>query len=46
MIDLTKINDVYVFSGVTDFRKGISGLTRLVYESFDDGAINNNLYVL
>ena len=45
MIDLEKINDVYVFSGVTDFRKGISGLTRLVYESFDEGAINNNLYV-
>lgn len=45
MIDLTKINDVYVFSGVTDFRKGISGLTRLVYEIFDVEATKNNIFV-
>ena len=45
MIDLNKINNVYVFSGVTDFRKGITGLTRLVLDSFDEASINNNLYV-
>lgn len=45
MIDLTKINDVYVFSGITDFRKGITGLTRLVLEEFDENSVTNNLYV-
>ena len=45
MIDLTKINDVYVFSGVTDFRKGIAGLTRIVLEEFDEATVTNNLYV-
>jgi len=45
MIDLSRVNEVYVFSGVTDFRKGISGLTRLVYDSFDEKDTNNNLFV-
>ena len=44
MIDLKK-NDVYVFSSVTDFRKGISRLTRLVYEIFDVEATKNNIFV-
>lgn len=34
MIDLAYIDRVYLFHGVTDFRKGISGLYRLVLDSF------------
>ncbi len=34
MINLDPIKDIYLFSGVTDFRKGILGLTRAVISAF------------
>lgn len=45
MIDLSKIKDVFVFSGVTDFRNGIEGLTRLVFKNFDQSTVTDNLFV-
>ena len=35
MIDLTGIKKVYLFSGVTDFRKGMYSLLQLVKQEFD-----------
>lgn len=46
MIDLTGINQVYLFSGKTDFRKGIMGLAGKVLSSFPDAQSRiDNLYL-
>ena len=45
MIDLAYIDRVYLFHGVTDFRKGISGLYRLVLDSFQKNDMKNSLFL-
>lgn len=40
MIDLTKINEVYLYTGTTDFRMGIYGLTKLISEQFSNSHYN------
>ena len=34
MIDLSKVNEIYLYTGTTDFRYGIYGLSRLVLNQF------------
>lgn len=45
MIDLTKIKEVYLFTGVTDFRLGINGLALKVKTQFHGKDINNMLFI-
>ena len=45
MIDLAYIDRVFLFHGVTDFRKGISGLYRLVLDSFQKNDMKNSLFL-
>lgn len=45
MIDLIRIKEVYLFSGVTDFRKGITGLYRIINDSFDANQIKESLFL-
>ena len=34
MIDLSSINNIYLFAGAADFRKGIVGLSGLILVSY------------
>lgn len=46
MIDLNPIKDIYLFAGVTDFRKGIMGLSGEVISAFPNQADRkDNLYI-
>lgn len=46
MIDISTINKVYVFSGVTDFRYGINALAAIVQSKKNEIPLeNHNLYV-
>lgn len=36
MIELCNVDKIYIFGGVTDFRLGMKGLTRIVYANFED----------
>ncbi len=46
MINLDPIKDIYLFSGVTDFRKGILGLSGAVISAFPNQTDrNDNLYL-
>ena len=44
MIDLNDIDKIYLFTGNTDFRLGISGLTKIVLSSFQANQ-QGNLFV-
>lgn len=44
MIDLSKVNEIYLYTGTTDFRYGIYGLSRLVLNQFQRDEIKHNLY--
>lgn len=43
MIDLNDIDKIYLFTGNTDFRLRISGLTKIVLSSFQ--AIKKEIYL-
>ena len=45
MIDLSKVNEIYLYTGTTDFRYGIYGLSRLVLTQFQRDEIKHNLYL-
>ena len=45
MIELNSINRVYVFTGATDFRKGMHGLLKLVTSHFDQDSIYNMMFL-
>ena len=45
MIDLSKVNEIYLYTGTTDFRYGIYGLSRLVLNQFQRDEIKHNLYL-
>lgn len=45
MIDLNTVNEIYLYTGTTDFRYGIYGLSRLVLSQFDKDNIKHNLYL-
>jgi len=45
MIDLANVNQIYLYTGTTDFRFGIYGLSRLVLSQFPKEQILNNLYL-
>ena len=46
MIDLNTVNEIYLYTGTTDFRYGIYGLSRLVLSQFDKDTIKHNLYLV
>ncbi|MFI3308024.1 MAG: IS66 family insertion sequence element accessory protein TnpB [Mycoplasmatota bacterium] len=45
MIDLALVNEIYLFSGSTDFRLGTHGLTRKIQVAFSANDLNNTLFV-
>ena len=45
MIDFNTVNEIYLYTGTTDFRYGIYGLSRLVLSQFDKDTIKHNLYL-
>ena len=45
MIDLNGIKKVYLFSGATDFRKGMYGLLQMVNLEFDLENINDVIFL-
>ena len=46
MIDLSKVNEIYLYTGTTDFRYGIYGLSRLVLNQFQRDEIKSKLFLL
>lgn len=45
MIDLNTVNKIYLFTGNTDFRYGIYGLSKIVLSQFNKEDIKHNLYL-
>ena len=45
MIDLSTVNEIYLYTGTTDFRYGISGLSKIVLSQFERNTIKHNLYL-
>ena len=45
MIDLNKIKEIYLYTGTTDFRYGIYGLSKIVLSLFERDKIKHNLYL-
>ena len=45
MIDLNSVNEIYLYTGTTDFRYGIYGLSRIVLSQFSKDDIKHNLYL-
>lgn len=45
MINLKFVKEVYVFSGVTDFRNGIHGLLRIISRDFDLNNIKDCIFI-
>ncbi len=45
MIELSKIKEIYLFTGTTDFRLGLNGLTVKIKTKFHGKNINNMLFV-
>jgi len=45
MLSLSNHTRVFVFSGVTDFRKGFNGLSGLVAEYFDAKLLSGHLFL-
>ena len=43
MIDLNTVNEIYLYTGTTDFRYGIYGLSRIVLSQFNKDDIKHNL---
>lgn len=46
MIDLSKVNEIYLYTGTTDFRYGIYGLSRLILNQFQRDEIKSKLFLL
>ena len=44
MIDLNTVNKIYLFTGNTDFRYGIYGLSKIVLSQFNKQDIKHNLF--
>lgn len=45
MIELDNINEIYLYTGSTDFRCGIYGLSRIVLNQFDKDNIKHDLFL-
>ena len=45
MIDLNSVNEIYLYTGTTDFRYGIYGLSKIVLSQFERNTIKHNLYL-
>lgn len=45
MIDLSTVNEIYLYTGTTDFRYGIYGLSKIVLSQFERNTIKHNLYL-
>ena len=45
MIDLNIVNEIYLYTGTTDFRYGIYGLSKIVLSQFKRDNIKHNLYL-
>ena len=46
MIDLTKVENIYLYTGTTDFRLRLNGLTMLILSRFGNRErLNNSLFV-
>ncbi len=45
MIDLTKIEAIYLYPGTTDMRKGINGLLGLASSFIDKNNMGNKLFI-
>jgi transposase len=45
MIDLARIDKIYLFTGTTDFRLEIFGLSKIVSSHFDKERIKNSLFL-
>lgn len=45
MIDLNNINKIYLYTGTTDFRYGIYGLSKIVLSQFNKDEAIHNLYL-
>lgn len=45
MIDLNLVKNIYLYGGVTDFRKGINGLIDKISNDFDINEITNSLFL-
>jgi len=45
MIDLNTVNEIYLYTGTTDFRYGIYGLSKIVLSQFERDKIKHNLYL-
>ena len=45
MIDLNEVNEIYLYTGITDFRYGIYGLSKIVLSKFSRESIKHNLYL-
>ena len=45
MIDLNTVNEIYLYTGTTDFRYGIYGLSKIVLSEFNKDDIKHNLYL-
>lgn len=45
MIDLTKIDGIYLYAGATDLRKSIDKLFALILESFKTDELRNKIFL-
>lgn len=45
MIDVNKVEHVYIAKGATDLRKGIDGYANLVSSEFKQNAFSNSLFI-
>ena len=45
MIDLNEVNEIYLYTGTTDFRYSIYGLSKIVLSQFNKDSIKHNLYL-
>ena len=45
MIDLSLIDEIYLFTGATDFRYGLYGLSKIIMSNFNNKQIKHNLYL-
>ncbi len=45
MIELNNVKEIYLYTGTTDFRYGIYGLSKLVLGQNDKANITHNLYL-
>jgi len=45
MIDLSKIENIYLYNGYTDLRKSIDGLVIIINDDFDISELKNKIFI-